>query len=788
TLLTLAYDSDKPSDTTLFRDIQPDQFYPVYGDSSARGYDAQSTGKLYVMVQNGTNYVLYGDYTTQSDNPARSLTQYSRALTGAKGHWQFGSTAVDAFASETATTQAVVEFRANGTSGPFQLDLRGVTNSQQVDIVVRDRNQPAVILKDTPLTPFADYAIEPYTGLLLLNNPVPSVDANLNPVYIHVSYSIEAGGPEHWVEGLDLRLQMTAGLALGATAIHDSDPGNVLTLEGLNLTGKMDNHTGVTAELARSDSDLLGAGFGEHLDFLHQDARFTAHLYGTHTDADFYNPNSLQSAGESQYGLKATYKLAEKDRILAEVLETDNSVTGAEQTGGQVKLEHMLPHNTRLEVGVLYSEANAASVLSAPALPGATVPLTPVAPPLPPGTNNEEVGYTAASVKATVPVQDVKGLELFGLFSKSIDGNGGEEDAIGGTYTLNSTTHIYAQHDFINSLNGPYTLNPAVSQYSTVAGLSSVLPDNTQLFNEYRVGDSIDGRSSEAAIGLRHQWKFEDGIGLSASAQRIAPISGDITDNASAITLGADYTAARDWKASSQAQWEESSTSDTWLFTAGLAYKLNRDWTMLDRVVYTQQTNLADNAGGRELARVQSGFAYRPVSTDVWNALAQIEYLRDHDTTLGPGLSLDEQAWIFAGNLNVQPLRHFEISARYAAKHAIDWADGLTSTSLTQLAGARFTYDLSSHWDVGLNSYRMWGSGETQYALGPVAGYLAWKNLWVSVGYNLQGFSAPDLTGESYTMHGIYLRLNFKFDESLLGGAPQPTRELTSRGTTVRAP
>ncbi|UUZ77671.1 hypothetical protein LP414_11690 [Polaromonas sp. P1(28)-13] len=79
TLLTLAYDSDKPSDTALFRDIQPNQFYPVYGDSSARGFDAQSTGKLYVMLQNGSNYALLGDYSTQSDNPARQLTQYSRA-------------------------------------------------------------------------------------------------------------------------------------------------------------------------------------------------------------------------------------------------------------------------------------------------------------------------------------------------------------------------------------------------------------------------------------------------------------------------------------------------------------------------------------------------------------------------------------------------------------------------------------------------------------------------------------------------------------------------------------
>jgi len=42
-LLTAAYDSDKDTQQRLFRDIQPDEFYPVYGDSATRGYDAQST-------------------------------------------------------------------------------------------------------------------------------------------------------------------------------------------------------------------------------------------------------------------------------------------------------------------------------------------------------------------------------------------------------------------------------------------------------------------------------------------------------------------------------------------------------------------------------------------------------------------------------------------------------------------------------------------------------------------------------------------------------------------------
>ncbi|HTD11384.1 MAG TPA: SdrD B-like domain-containing protein [Steroidobacteraceae bacterium] len=785
TLLTLAYDSDKPSDTTLFRDIQPDQFYPVYGDSAARGYDAQSTGKLYVMVQNGTNYVLYGDYTTQSDNPARLLTQYARALNGARGHWSFGKTTVDGFASETSSSQSIVELRANGTSGPFQLDLRGITNSQQVDIITRDRNQPTVILNDTPLTPFADYAIEPYTGLLLLTSPVPSVDSSLNPVYIHVSYSIDSGGPKHWVEGADARLQVTAGLTLGATAIHDADPGNELSLEGINLTAKLDSHTAATAEIARSASDLQGDGYGEHLDVQHTGTRFTAHLWGTHTGADFYNPNSLQSAGASQYGLKAGYKLDDKDRLVAEGLESSDSVTGAKQTGAQLKVERTLPHNAKLEVGVRHSEANAESVLSAPALPGTAAAVAPVAPVLPPGTNNEQAGYTSVLAKLTVPVPQVKGAEMYGLAEKAVDGSG-EEYGVGGTYAVNSSTRIYAQHDFINSLNGPYTLNPSVSQYTTVAGISSTLPDTTQLFNEYRAGDAIDGRSSEAAVGMRRQWKLPDGWGVSASVQRIAPLSGVISDAASAVTLGLDYTAPGDWKGSSQAQWASSDSSHTWLATAGVAHKLNASWTLLDRVLYTQQTDLTDG-GGRELARVQSGVAYRPVSTDVWNALGQLEYLRDFDTTLGPGLALDEQAWIMAGNLNIQPRRGWEISARYAAKRAIDWTGGFAATSWTQLLGARSTWDLNPRWDLGVNTYRMWGNGAAQYAVGPEVGYLVWKNLWVCVGYNVQGFDAPELTGQTYTQRGIYLHLNFKFDESLLSGAPLPTRQSTAHAVG-RAP
>jgi len=72
-----------------------------------------------------------------------------------------------------------------------------------------------------------------------------------------------------------------------------------------------------------------------------------------------------------------------------------------------------------------------------------------------------------------------------------------------------------------------------------------------------------------------------------------------------------------------QAQWQTSGNSHSWLFTAGMARKLDANWTLLNRALYSQQT---DSRPGRTRAgRVQSGFAYRPVDSNVWNALGQVE-------------------------------------------------------------------------------------------------------------------------------------------------------------------
>jgi uncharacterized repeat protein (TIGR01451 family) len=781
-LLTLAYDSDK-ADTRLLRDIQPDRFYPVYGDSAARGFEAQSTGKLYVLLQNGGNYALLGDFATQSGNPARQLTQYARSLNGAKGQWSHGAVTVEGFASRTAATQVVQEFRANGTSGPFRLDLNLVANSEQVRIVTRDRNQLPRILKETPLERFSDYTIDPYGGFLLLKDPLASVDADLNPVFVRVSYDVDHGGPKHAVQGAEVRVQVAPGVTVGALTVRDDDPANRLQLEGLTFEARLGDKTVLTAEAARSRTDLQGDGNGQRVEFRHEEGALQAHVWGAHTDPGFHNPGSPQSGGQSQYGAKAAYTIDQRNRVVVEAQRTTQGSTGAEQAGAELRLEHGLGGNARLEVGLRHSLSNAQAAHAGPALPGTALPVLEPVPAPAAGAADEAAGYTSARVKLTVPVPGVAQAEVFGAAEYAIDGTGGREIGVGANYALDASSKLYLRHNFISSLNGPYTLSTDFSRYTTVVGMDTVLADSTQLFNEYRVGDGIDGRGSEAAVGLRRTFRLANGLGLTGGFQRIKQLGGAASSNEStAVSLAVDYTAAADWKASGQLQRQLSGSSRSWLLSAAMVQKLGAQWTVLNRALYHTEDGGGGSGGTRRLVTAQSGAAYRPVDSNRWNALARIEYRADQDSTRGSAGERDETALILSTHLNVQPAADWTLRARLAARRAEDRSNGLASSALTRLVGVRSTWDLGERWDLGLQAYRLWGDGAAENAFGLEVGYMLTKNLWLSAGFNFKGFDAADVAGEGYTQRGAYLRLRYKFDESAFGGAAPPVTAPAAAG------
>ena len=92
--LTARIDTEEDRRTRLFRDIRPEEFYPLYGDASLQTFDAQSKGRLFARLQSGASYLQYGDFNTSfgghGQTGARGLGAYARTLNGALQHYETG--------------------------------------------------------------------------------------------------------------------------------------------------------------------------------------------------------------------------------------------------------------------------------------------------------------------------------------------------------------------------------------------------------------------------------------------------------------------------------------------------------------------------------------------------------------------------------------------------------------------------------------------------------------------------------------------------------------------------
>jgi hypothetical protein len=129
--------------------------------------------------------------------------------------------------------------------------------SEKVEVVVRDRQQPSRIVSVRPLARLVDYSFEPFSGRILLNQFLPSVDADLNPVSLRITYEVDQGGDAFWVR----RVAMRSGASRrrwksAAAVVQDRNDLAPYDLASANATLRLGPRTALVAELARSQSTV----------------------------------------------------------------------------------------------------------------------------------------------------------------------------------------------------------------------------------------------------------------------------------------------------------------------------------------------------------------------------------------------------------------------------------------------------------------------------------------------------------------------------------------------------
>jgi len=163
----------------LLRRLDPDKFYPVYGDDSTIEQDAPTSGRVYARLERDDDYLLWGNYQTNFSDTEFARVQ--RTLYGAKLHWdeneatKYGDarTELTAFLADGGTAQGRDELR--GTGGSVYYLRRGDISIGSEILRIQTRDVVSgLVLESRRLAYGTDYDMDFIQGRIILNRPLAS--------------------------------------------------------------------------------------------------------------------------------------------------------------------------------------------------------------------------------------------------------------------------------------------------------------------------------------------------------------------------------------------------------------------------------------------------------------------------------------------------------------------------------------------------------------------------------------------------------------------------------------
>ena len=727
-LLTLRYGSDRDTDDRLFRDIRGDEYYPVYGDNSERGFDAQSSGNLFVRVAKGKSYVLYGDIAIEPESAAYRLGGFSTVTTGAKAHVERGRVGLTVFATRTAQRQRSVEFAGRGVAGPYPLDLRGFREgSDRVTILVRDRDN-GQILSETSLRRMSDYLLDFFADSILFDVPVPQADLQGNPVSVRVNYEAEgADARRFWLYGAEAtvaldektRLGMRTVNARGARGTEDR-----YALQAAFLERELTDRTRLEAEIARAIDGDGNAGSAARARLIHEGEKSRIELEAVHTDPGFAPPGSAYRPGLDLLAVDYRYRLGEKDELSfgAEYVKERG---GSETLSGELGLRRQV------------SEAVAANI-------GLTARRTL-------GGGSEQLNLTFG---ADWQPEAVSGLSLRTQIELPLRGGGQGKLRFAAEYDVTENIRLLAGTEAEIGPEGDiaeFTRSRIGAEYR----LSEWLSARTELS-----GAPGDGGDARLLQGLNATFVENEQWVVTGTMEHSEPVKGD-ADRLTSLALGAKWQSEDGrWVADADFNhtWEES--GETSYLNLGLASRVGGDLTVLGRGRIARD---ARGGQGRLRSRLRLGAAWRPLDDPRLEALGWYEHRLDEQGAAGT----EDHLWSLAASWEAN--ERLQLRGKYAGhiSQSRAGAGGDTLSGTTQLLQAGATAQaLPERLQLSFNVMRLWDdAGYATSALGAEAGFVLDEGVLLALGYNRA--AARGRVPASLYQDGFYLRVQVKLDGSL---------------------
>lgn len=761
-LLTVAYDSAKEKATgherVLKQQIDPNQYYTLYGDASQPQYDAASTSKLYLRIEKKQFYALFGDYDTGLT--VTELGRYSRTFTGVKSGYKGETFGYTAFAARTSQGFMKDELQGDGTSGLYRLRARGVVaNSEKVRIEVRDRFQPDRVLSARALAPWIDYQVDHAQGTLLFREPVPSRDETLNLVFIVVEYETDDPGQSGLTWGGRVAARVGKDAEVGLTHLREGNGGREGRLSAADAKVKVGEGTQLRAEVATSQArTAAGAQSGQAylVEATHDDGRTAARAYASEQEPGFgLGQQAAAAAGQRKIGADARYKLGDNVQLQGETYRQQDLAGGGERKVGEGRVQ--------------WADKDAGLTVSA----GARL-----------ATETDRAGNEAEARQVTGGVAyEVMDRRLVLRASTDLDvgSSGGNATAsfpnrvaLGADYRLTPETVLSATHEIARG--------EQLRANTTRVGLRTALWSGAEAQLGAGSQDALDAGRLFASMGLVQKlklgehWSADFGLDrvqtLRSRANPLGPAQplasgtppaagyGILTEDHTALSTGLAYSDGV-WNGNARVEWRNGETEDKVNLLAGAQRRLSQG-----RVVAAGLALLDSDGVDTDTRQVtlRLSHASRP-NDSAWSWLQRVEYVEDRSQSVASRLFTRKLIANFNANVKAGP--RTQVAMQYSGKYVREMIGDTAHSGYTDLWGIEARHDLNERWDLGLHAGMLtsWTTHTRSYQLGLSVGYRVADNTWVSVGYNHRGFNDADFTGSEYRAQGFYVNLRMKFDQ-----------------------
>ena len=684
---------DKSPDS-LFRRIDPDYYYPTFGDDGTVAEMAPTMGKFYVRLGRGDDYGQWGNFKIGYMN--NELAQVDRGLYGGNLHYEseaateFGEQRLvaDLFAAEPGTVASREEFR--GTGGSLYLLQRQdiLAGSERVRIELRDKAS-GIVTGVLNLTPAMDYDIDYLQGRVLLAEPLASTaEDNLlvrsgaisgDEAYLVVRYeytpgfndidALATGGQAHYWIGNHVKVGLTANvneqgdtdsslnaadltLRLSAGSwfkVQQAKSEGLVSLPLLSNDGGFefngyDPASFVNAEAAADRADI-SVDFGDFVSFT--DGQLT--LYVQEVEAGYSAPGLTALSDMRNYG--GTFSLPVADRLtLGAKVDTRIQDQGIETQAQEFNVGYQITDRWDLSAGYRKDERLDSSVI---------VPLTQEQ-----GERADavlQVGYDSKSTwNAYLFTQDTLSVtgdrrengrmglggsyrvsEKLRFDAEVSDGDLGAGGRLGSNYIHSDHTSMYLNYALENERTDNGLPSGRGSEGNLVAGMKSRIADSTSIFLEerYQHNATMTGLTHGTGINFATTQKWNFGITTDIGTLHDVQTGAETDRLAGGLQIGftsddLQVTSGIEYRSDDVQQLDLGITErTTWLYRNSLKYQFSPAARLLGKLNHSESESSLGTFYDGGFTEAVLGYAYRPIRHDRLNALVKYTYFYNVPTS-----------------------------------------------------------------------------------------------------------------------------------------------------------